>query len=208
MPLRPATPPRLGLALALAAALAAPRPAAPHDPVLLPAPPGITRTLASYAVPAVPMTDMDGRRVNLASELNGDLPILLNFVFTSCNAVCPVASHTFAQVQQALAADGRRFRLVSISIDPEEDTPFRLKAYARRYQAGPNWRFLTGDTARTLAVQRAFDAWRGGKMSHVPLTFVRARPGAPWVRYEGFVEADTLVQEVRRLSAPIRVVQR
>jgi protein SCO1/2 len=58
---------------------------------------------------------------------------------------------------------------------------------------------LTGSTEDSLAIQRAFDAWRGDKMNHVPLTFLRAAPGQPWVRLEGFVSPDQLVAEYRSI---------
>jgi protein SCO1/2 len=91
--------------------------------------------------------------------------------------------------------------MVSISIDPEHDTPARLNAYAAKFHAGPQWRFLTGSLPDTIAVQKAFDAYRGEKASHVPLTFLHASPGAPWVRIEGFVSAGELMHEYRALVA-------
>jgi protein SCO1/2 len=91
--------------------------------------------------------------------------------------------------------------MVSISIDPDHDTPARLKAYAEKFQAGADWQFLTGTRADTLAVQRAFDAYRGSKMNHAPLTLLRASSGSPWVRLDGFASASELVAEVKKLSA-------
>ena len=111
-------------------------------------------------------------------------------------------------MQETLASSGRAFRLVSISIDPEHDTPARLRDYAAKHGAGSDWHFLTGDPATVAAVQRAFGAWRGGKMNHAPITFLRAAPGAPWVRYDGLVDAETLVTEYHRLSASLKTVQR
>ena len=66
--------------------------------------------------------------------------------------------------------------MVSISIDPEYDTPEALNAYARRFDAGPQWEFLTGSLDDSIAVQKAFDADRGDKMNHAPLTLFRATP--------------------------------
>jgi protein SCO1/2 len=167
-----------------------------------------TRTIGHYRPPAVQLVDMQGRAVSLDSELNGDMPVMVNFIFTTCTAVCTVNSATFAKVQETLAKTGKRYRLISISIDPEQDTPARLRDYATRYKAGPDWHFLTGDGNRIKAVQRAFDAYRGGKMNHAPLTYLRARPDGPWVRYEGFVHADELVEDYRRLNMGVKMVQR
>jgi protein SCO1/2 len=87
---------------------------------------------------------------------------------------------------------------MSISIDPEEDTPARLREYAQKFHAGPEWQHYTGTVEASLAAQRAFNAWRGDKMSHTPLTLVRAAPGQPWLRIEGFVTPTELLKLYRK----------
>lgn len=198
----------LGVALAGPAAWAERVPAHAPGMQAVSAPnPAYIRTLANYRLPAVSLVDMQGRKVSLESELDTDMPVLINFIFTTCTAVCTVNSGTFSKVQEKLAKAGKRFRLISISIDPEQDTPARLRDYAARYKAGPDWHFLTGDAARINAVQRALDAYRGGKMNHAPLTYLRATPVGPWVRYEGFVYADELVEDYQRLTAGLKTAQ-
>jgi protein SCO1/2 len=104
----------------------------------------------------------------------------------------------FSQVQTKL---GKTIRLVSISIDPEYDTPDRLKAYAKRFDAGAQWAMLTGSAQDSIAVQRAFAAYRGDKMEHTATTFMRAQPGQPWVRIDGLASADDLVREIQHLAS-------
>ena len=106
---------------------------------------------------------------------------------------------TFAQVQSKLGSDRDQVRMVSVSIDPEQDTPGRLREYAKQYRAGPQWQFYTGTVQSSIAVQRAFDAYRGDKMNHTPVTFLRAAPGRPWIRIDGFATPDEIVREVRQL---------
>ena len=89
--------------------------------------------------------------------------------------------------------------MISITIDPEYDTSARLQAYAARYHAGPQWQFLTGNREDIVAVQKAFDAYRGTKMNHEPLTFLRASVDAPWVRLNGLASAADVVKEYRQL---------
>jgi protein SCO1/2 len=143
------------------------------------------------------MVNQDGQQVSLPELLDSDQPVMLNFIFTSCTAICPAMSAIFAGVQTRLGSDSERLHMVSISIDPEHDTPEALNAYARRFDAGPQWQFLTGSLEDSIAVQRAFDADRGDKMNHAPLTLFRAAPDAQWVRYEGFATAAELVKECR-----------
>jgi protein SCO1/2 len=59
--------------------------------------------------------------------------------------------------------------------------------------------FLTGGLADIVSVQRAFDAYRGHKMNHAPLTFLRAFPGAPWTRLDGILSAAELEREARSI---------
>ncbi len=125
-----------------------------------------------------------------------------NFVYTSCTAVCPLLSQTFAEFQNRLGAEAGKLRMVSISIDPEQDTPERLAEYARRYKAGPQWTHYTGTLGASVMLQKAFQAYFGDKMHHRPVTFIRAAPGQPWVRLDGFVTPDDLDKEYRQLVRP------
>ena len=83
---------------------------------------------------------------------------------------------------------------------PAERTELLLE-YARKFKAGPQWIFLTGDLEKIVAVQKSFDAYRGNKMRHEPLTFLRAAPGKPWVRLDGLMSAAQLLTEYKRLIA-------
>lgn len=161
---------------------------------------GYVRTLANYTIPDVKLVDADGTGVPLRTTL-ADRPVILNFIFTSCGAICPVMSRIFSQVQTALGPEREKVRMVSISIDPEQDTPAVLKAYADKYGAGPQWEMLTGSVKDSIAVQRAFDVYRGDKMDHLPVTFLRAASGKPWVRLDGFASAADILHEYRQLTS-------
>jgi protein SCO1/2 len=192
------------LALTIAAAATTSGAAEARDPHAMhhhriPPPPDARRLTVEYEIPAVNLVRNDGKTVALAEEFNDGRPVFLNFIYTTCTAICPITSQTFAMFQERLGKDRDRVHLMSISIDPEEDTPARLTEYARTFGAGPEWQHYTSSAATSLAVQRAFDVYRGDKMNHVPVTFLRTAPGKPWIRLEGFVTADRLVDEYRRL---------
>lgn len=161
----------------------------------------VRRSLAEYVVPSVTMVRADGKSVNIATELNDGRPVVLNFVFTSCTTICPMSSQVFEQFQDHLGGAREAVHLMSISIDPEQDTPARLREYAARFHALKGWDHYSGTLAASLAVQNAFNAFRGDKMSHIPLTLVRAAPGKPWVRLDGFASADDLLAE-RKMWEP------
>jgi len=90
-----------------------------------PAAGGPIRSIRKYAVPAVRLVRDDGKVVSLPDEMNDGRPIVLNFIFTTCGSICPVMSSVFAQFERRLGADAEKVHLMSISIDPEHDTPVR-----------------------------------------------------------------------------------
>lgn len=92
-------------------------------------------------LPDFQLTNRDGRSVSL-SDLAGR-PWVADFIFTSCQVSCPFLTAEMARLQAVLPAASET-RLVSFSVDPDNDTPEVLQDYAQRYQAGDRWYFLTG----------------------------------------------------------------
>ena len=154
-----------------------------------------------YKIPDVTLVRDDGKKVPFVKELDDGRPVLMNFIYTTCPGICPVMSHVFSQFQERVGADRIKLHMVSISIDPEQDTPARLRAYAKKFSAGSQWQHYTGTVQASVLAQKAFDAYRGDKMSHDPLTLMRAAPGKPWVRVDGFASADDLLQQYLGLAA-------
>jgi protein SCO1/2 len=161
----------------------------------------VTKTSRQYTIPKIGLVRDDGKAVSLPAEMNDGRPVVLNFVFTTCGSICPLMSQIFAQFQHRMMQEGGRVHLMSISTDPEQDTPERLREYAAQFGAGPSWQHYTGTLQASEAVQRAFDVYRGGKMNHTPVTLVRVAPGQPWRRIDGFVTPDELVHEFHQLLA-------
>jgi protein SCO1 len=163
-----------------------------------------TRAEGRYEAPDVTLIDAQGARVPLRAELAREGPVAVQLVFTTCTTICPVLTGTAAAARAHLP----NLRWLSITIDPDEDTPERLRAYAARFRSEPgaepgsDWRFLTGRAEDLVAVQQAFDAYRGDKMRHEPLTLLRAAPGGPWARLQGFPTPEDLAAELKRLAVP------
>ena len=155
----------------------------------------------AYKVPIVDLVTDTGVTVKLADILNAEQPVILNFIFTTCTTICPVLSASFKQVQKLLGEEAEEVLLISISIDPEYDTPDKLAEYAERFSAGADWRFLTGQIDDIIAVEKAFDIYRGSKTNHDPVTFLRAGNADTWLRLEGFAEAAEIIAEFRKLTS-------
>lgn len=97
---------------------------------------------SAYRVPGFTLTDQDGQTFDLGMHQK---KIVLDFFFTRCPTICPVMARNMLEVYRALA-DDPDVLLVSVSIDPEHDTPERLTRYRKRLGADDGrWIFLTGD---------------------------------------------------------------
>ncbi|MEI8029037.1 MAG: SCO family protein [Comamonadaceae bacterium] len=155
----------------------------------------VKRSVVEIKLPATPLVRQDGAATNLSKELDGGKPVILAFIYTSCTTVCPVTSQIIARTQNLLGKDLDKARLVSVSIDPEYDTPARLLAYSKLYAAKPQWQHYTGTLKNSVAVQKAFSAYRGDKMNHVPLIFINGGKNNSWVKLEGFPSAEQVVKE-------------
>ena len=95
------------------------------------------------ALPAFDLTERRQAPLRLA-DLRGKVWVA-DFMYTSCVEICPLQSAEMARLQAAFA-DHPDLRLVSISVDPERDTPAVLSAYADKFQADPErWLFATGE---------------------------------------------------------------
>ena len=127
--------------------------------------------------------DPAGKPVRLSSY-NGRV-VLLAFVFTSCPGVCPLISKQMAELQSGLKREGlfgRKATLLSVTVDPETDTPEVLARYAKAYGADPTgWRFLRDTPGKTKPVLRAYDEWTKllpkGELDHPARVYLIDRKG-------------------------------
>jgi protein SCO1/2 len=98
-------------------------------------------------VPNLPVVTQDGKTLHFYDDLIKNKIVILSFIYVSCRDICPLATARLAQVQDRLGDRlGRDVFIISISVDPENDTPEQLKKYAETFGAKPGWLFLTGQS--------------------------------------------------------------
>jgi protein SCO1/2 len=187
-------PPILALTILLAATMLPLARAAEqehaHHHAAMTSPARLLITRQSYELPDVPLLDENTHRTTLRDLAKTDRPMAINFIFSSCTTICPVMTATLTQLQRQLPKGRENPLFVSVSIDPEIDSPAVLKDYARR--SGADWTFLTGPREQVIDVLRGFDAWRGNKANHVAVTLLRAPRSTTWTRVEGLATARQL----------------
>jgi len=139
--------------------------------------------------PAFALISQDGTRVGLA-DLRGKVAAV-TFIYTLCGDTCPVLTPMMTLVADRLGRDfGRKVAFVSITIDPERDTPDMLKLYAQSYGADvAGWSFLTGDPAaiKDLTLRYGLFASKNpdGGVEHSSLTSLIDSRGVLRVQYLG-----------------------
>jgi len=157
------------------------------------------RTVENYVVPDVTLVNQNGLKVRLRTLLSSDKPVLVDFIFTTCTTICPVLSANFSNFQRKLGPESSKVQLVSISIDPEHDTPEAMKSYLEnRYTAKPGWDFLTGSKKDIDLVIKAFDAYSQNKMAHLPLILLRSMTDNRWIRIYGLIGTAELIREYQK----------
>ncbi len=139
----------------------------------VPVPPPDNRLAIGDPAPAFALTDQNNQLIHL-SDFPGK-PIVIDFIYTRCPLpdVCPRLSANMARLQKRF---GTRLALLSITLDPQFDTPEVLADYARRWHADPrNWRFLTGpdDQIRAVAAKFGLVYWaEEGLITHTAVTAI------------------------------------
>ncbi len=156
--------------------------------------------------PAFELTDQDGRTVSLSSLRGG--PVLLDFVYTTCPGPCPILTSKHVSLQRRLPPVLRQHaRFVSISLDPERDTPDALRSYAEARGADlAGWSFLTGtpDTVHSVLSGYGVGSVRGdgGEIDHVVATFLIDAEGRIAHRYLGLEhDLDQFLADLERLRS-------
>ena len=145
-------------------------------------------------LPDFTLTDADGKPFGRGDML-GKVWVA-DFVFTSCADACPRLQNKMRRIQDRLLPEGD-IRLLSISVDPERDTPEKLKAYSKTFGATPLWHYLTG---QQQAVEKAVVQGFHTAMAKLPIA---GEPNAfdimhgerfvlvdPQGRIRGFYDAD------------------
>jgi len=167
-----------------------------------PEPARYQRTVEKYTIPDVVLINQDGEKVRFKTLFESGQPVVVDFIYGTCTTICPILSAGYANLQRKLVTDSAKVNLVSITIDPENDTPAILKEYLSRYQAKPGWNFLTGSRKDIDRVMTAFDAYFRDKMDHKPLTFIRSPKDGSWIRLYGLLSGVDFLDEYKKAGLP------
>ena len=188
----------------LVAMFVAPTLAWSHDQSVAQKAKGAERREVRIPIEDFTLMDQTARAFKFQS-LRGKVAIIA-FAYTTCPDVCPLITAAMRQTQEGLTKDERASAyFVTITTDPEIDTPKVMAAYAKRYGVDPaNWAFLTGDEAALKKVWKNFGVGvqrkARGLIDHTTLTAVVDRSGTMRIAYIGASpDPKAILQDVRKL---------
>jgi protein SCO1/2 len=140
------------------------------------------------------LTDQNGVNRRFYSDLIAGKVVVINVIFATCQDSCPVLAANFKRIQSWLGPRlGADANMISISIDPENDTPPRLKEYADKNGSKPGWYFLTGKKENVDLVLRKLGLYVDRKEDHLNLFLVGNDRTGLWKKAFGMASADKLI---------------
>lgn len=195
---------RVAILLALVFIAGGERPALAHDPEASLVEKRGPRRQVRLPIGKFSLTDQTGKPF-VFDTLRGKL-VLVGFIYTTCPDVCPLMTAGMRLVQDGLKpGESRSVHFLSVTTDPEVDTPEVLASYARRYKVDfSNWSFLTGDEPALSRVWKLFGVKvqrkARGLVAHTPLAALVDREGAMRFAYYGASPDQKIVmRDIRHL---------
>jgi protein SCO1 len=157
-------------------------------------------------IPETTVYDQHGRKLNFYTDLIKGKTVAINFIFTTCTAICPSLSANFRRVQQTLGERLERgdIQLISISVDPATDVPERLKAFSEKFKAGPGWTFVTGSKPELDGLLSALGGYAPDRNNHTPLILIGNDAAGFWTRTYGLSPPSQIVNLVNDAAGKTR----
>jgi protein SCO1 len=149
------------------------------------------------------LTDQAGRQVRLYEDLMAGNIVIVNAFYTGCRASCPQVMGTLSNLRGQLEIDGVKARFISITVDPEHDTPDRLALYARALGADADWRMLSGDpvTVRLALHKFGLDTNPDDPGDHLNVLYIANLRTGLWEKVFSLAPIEDLERLLREVEA-------
>ncbi|XXY51935.1 SCO family protein [Sorangium sp. So ce269] len=193
------------LAAALALALPAASPAGEPAPDRTRARVGGASASADAAAAAyftdTELIDQDGRPRRFYTDLLRGRKVLIHFAFTSCKGACPTMTANLARVQALLGKRaGKDIAILTITVDPVNDTPKVLKQFAAKFSAGDGWRFLTGTPQNVEKVLGRLGGLTKKPEEHTSTLLIGDTKTGMWLKTTATERPETIVHLVDHIN--------
>src|SRR5262247_4098865 len=144
--------------------------------------------------PNLSVVTHEGKTVRFYDDLIKGKMVIVSFIYTSCPDICPLSTARMAQVEEKLGNRvGRDIFIVSMTVDPENDTPDRLKEYAKAFGSGPGWSFVTGKPEDVRAINYKLGERSKNLSDHRNEIVLGNDKTGEWARDSIFGDIDRLI---------------
>jgi protein SCO1/2 len=138
--------------------------------------------------------------VELADLIKDHTVVIYSF-FTNCKASCPIMAHTLTELQPRFAGRlGKDLRFISITVDPENDTPARLKEYAVRNLAKEGWLFLTGSREEVDKALKTIDQYAPTPDQHQSVMLIGNDKTGLFMKAQALAKAKDLGDVIQKVA--------
>ncbi len=170
-----------------------------HEAARAPSKP-VARRVASPArkyFTDVLLVNQNGKSMRFYSDLLKGKMVVINTFYTDCPNACPVLLQKLTTIQDALGDRlGKDVHMLSITLDPVNDTPPRLEEFAGRFRAKPGWYFLTGKKENVEFALRKLGQYVDEKETHFNIMIIGNERTGLWKKALGIARTDDLVKLV------------
>lgn len=160
------------------------------------------RSVQRLAIPDVEVLDERGQKKKFYTDLLKGKLVMINFLYTTCKDICPLSGDNFARMQSLLGERlGKDVYLLSVTTDPETDSPAKLKAWSERFKPKAGWTFVTGEKAKIETLLRVLSGEGPRRGYHTPVALLFNDDSGAWVRTYGLESPPRLIEMLDALSA-------
>jgi len=147
------------------------------------------------------LINQDGETVRFFDDVLKDKVVVINFIFTNCQGACPLMTHKLSLVRDQFEGKiGNPIQFVSLSIDPERDTPAAMKAFAQKHRADHDgWVFLTGDPENLDNIIKRLGQFVEDIEAHSTMMLAGNVSSAHWMKIKPHELPPQIVEKIRLL---------
>jgi protein SCO1/2 len=152
-------------------------------------------------IPNTTVMTQRGKPVKFYDDLVKGKIVIISFIYTSCTDICPLTTARLTMLEDKLGdMVGRDVFFLSMTVDPEHDTPEKLKEYAERFGVGPGWSFVTGKPEDIRAINYKFGDRSPILSEHRNEVVIGNDTTGEWQKDSVFGDIDRLAMTVRSLD--------
>jgi protein SCO1/2 len=151
--------------------------------------------------PNLPVVTQDGKEVQFYDDLIKGKIVVISFIYTNCPDICPLTTARLAQVEEKLGEMvGRDIFFISMTVDPENDSPAKLKAFADAFHVGPGWKFVTGKPEDVRAINSKLGERSRTLSDHRNEIVLGNDTTGEWTRDNVLGDIDRVVMTIRSMD--------